>query len=122
MDELDTFLEHYRAQLLGRLEGFDFKTQRTCDDNASSRRFVDQVIDAWSLLPGSARRSPLRAGERAFWYALYTMEDLTELPVGGEVLDPFEGLLLNELAQARCLLEARAELPHGKFASRPNGR
>lgn len=120
MDDLDHFLENYRHELLERSTGFDFSTHRKSSDNAKSRQFVQHVIDAWSKLPPTARRSPIRRGERAFWYALYTMEDLTELSVDGNLLDPFESLLIEELARARQLLETRADLPEGKFAARPN--
>jgi len=122
MNDLDEFLQHYREELLGRLQGFEARTARLPGDNMDSRQFVDHVIETWSKLPKKARSAPLRPGERTFWYALYTMEDLTDFPAAANTLDPFEGILLRELGQARRLLEARAELPQGKFASRPDGR
>ena len=73
MDDLNRFLEHYREQLLGRLTCMELLTQRAADDNVDPRRFIDTVIDAWSRLPRRVRRSPVRPGERTFWYALYTM-------------------------------------------------
>jgi hypothetical protein len=56
--------------------------------------------------------------ERTFWFALYQFEDLVEYPAQGE-LDPYEGILLQNLAQVRELLRDWCELPDGFYATRP---
>jgi hypothetical protein len=121
MDELDRFLDCYREPLLDYLGGMSSLAKLRSGSRPDPRCFIDTVLDAWERLPRRVRLSPVRPGERTFWYALYTMEDLLEIP-RTERLDPFEGMLLKNLAQARQLLESRDELPHGQFASRPNGR
>ncbi|HEY8540105.1 MAG TPA: hypothetical protein VIL28_14645 [Steroidobacteraceae bacterium] len=122
MDSLDSFLAHYRDELLERLNGVE-SGKRPASTFSDALQFVEEVIDAWERLPRKERRSRVRPWERTFWYALYQMEELSEFPrTSDEKLHPFEGMLLKELALARQLLEARADLPRGKFASRPDGR
>jgi hypothetical protein len=121
MDELDNFLRRYRDELLGRLNGVESGKLRT-SGAPDSLQFVDEVIEAWEQLPVKARRSRVRPGERTFWYTLYKMEELAEFPSASEQLHPFEAMLLKELLLARQWLEARAELPQGRYASRPDGR
>jgi len=121
MDELDMFFDCYREPLLEHLAGTVCGAKAPSASHADPRFFIETVLDAWERLPRKVRLSRVRRGERTFWYALYTMEDLLEIP-SSERLDPYEGILLKNLAKARELLELRAELPDGQFASRPNGR
>jgi hypothetical protein len=121
MDELDKLLECYREPLLERLNAIELRSHDAGNSGVDPRRFIATLLEEWERLPRNVRRSPIRPGESAFWNALYTMENLLEI-TASEKLGPFEDMLLENLAQARQWLESRAELPHGRFASRPDGR
>ncbi len=70
-------------------------------------------------MPSDAKRMPADNVERTFWYALYTLEELVENPVS-EKLNPYEAILLENLATARELLRQGNELPAGHYATRPD--
>ena len=116
MDDIDQFLQLHRAKLLTYLDGIAPKSPT----DQGPLEYVEQVLDEWSRFSvGRELRAP-RRGERTFWFALYQLEELVEYPVRGE-LDPYEGLLLKNLAHVTELLKGWRELPDGFYATRPGG-
>ena len=114
MDDIDKFLEHYQPKLLSYLDS------KTIDysEEPGPIEFVEKVLDDWNRhFSGQVLRKP-NSRERTFWFALYQLEDLVEYPVSRE-LDPYEGVLLENLAQVRELLREWCELPEGLNATRP---
>lgn len=114
MDDLNNFLEFHRSRLLAYLDG---KAPISSAD-PGPLEYIDQVLEEWSRsFSCRALRAPCRR-ERAFWFALYQLEDLVENPVKGN-LDPYEGILLQNLATVRELLRGWRELPDRFYATRP---
>lgn len=114
MDDLDAFFDRHRKRLLHYLDGEAPKNQ----GEPGPLQYVAEVLDEWQLLfRGCSLPSP-SSEERTFWFALYQLEDLVEYP-GQEVLDPYEGILMQQLVTARELLRGGSELPHGFHATRP---
>ena len=87
-------------------------------DQSGPLEFIDEVLSSWSkFTDGRILREP-NLQERTFWFALYQLEELVENPVT-EQLDPYEGILMQQLAQVREILRAGGILPDRFFASRP---
>ena len=80
--------------------------------------YVDRVLDEWSnFAVGRKLRHPDRK-ERTFWYALYQLEEIAEFPTPGQ-FDPFQEMLMKNLACVTQALRERGELPMQFFATRP---
>ncbi len=109
--EVDQFLREFRTPLV-KLSRMVQKGEQTED----LETFVDSVLTAWSdrfPMPPQQAVSDL---ERTFWYVLYTLEDLPEVPQK----DPFRALLLRNLSLATTSLSRGGRLPRGFFATRPD--
>ena len=114
MEDINEFIEHYRPKLLLYL---DAKTTKS-PEQPGPLEFVEEVLDSWSkIAEGRVLREP-SPQERTFWFALYQLEDLVEFPAT-ERLDPYEGILMQNLAEVRELLRNGGRLPDELYASRP---
>jgi hypothetical protein len=114
MDDINDFFEHHQPNLLYYL---DAKPGRSPNE-PGPLEFVEKVLDDWSdFAEGRQLREP-SSRERTFWFALYQLEELVETPVTGK-LDPYEGILMQNLAKVRELLREWHELPEGFHATRP---
>ena len=114
MDDLDAFFYRHRKRLLRYLDGEAPKNQ----SEPGPLQYVAEVLNEWHVLfSGCSLPSP-SPEERTFWFALYQLEELVEYP-GQEALDPYEGILMQQLATVRELLREGSELPHGFHATRP---
>jgi len=114
MDDANDFLKLYRQRLLRYLEA----NEKMPPDEPGPLQFVDEVLDAWSNFSGNRQLPEPSAKERTFWFALYQLEDLVENPVRGQI-DPYEGILMQNLAMAREALKQWKKLPEGLYATRP---
>jgi hypothetical protein len=114
MDAVGEFLQHHRPKLLRYLDG---QTSKLLDD-PGPMEYVQQVLDEWSRTFAGRKLSKPCLKERTFWFALYELEELGECPVRGQV-DPYERVLLENLAQIRELLREWRELPEIFYATRP---
>lgn len=114
MDGVDEFLRHYRLKLLAYLDG----TEPSSPKELGPLDFVEHVLDEWSQIPPACKLGAPCPQERTFWFALYQLEELAENPVRGGV-DPYEGVLMRNLAQVRELLRDWRGLPDGFHATRP---
>ena len=114
MDDINDFLDHYQQRLLRYL---DAKENRSFDE-PGPLEFIDEVLNAWSKFTEEHELVNPSLHERTFWFSLYQLEELVENPVTGQ-LDPYEGILLQNLAMARELLRAWKKLPEGFYATRP---
>ena len=114
MEETQDFFNHYRPLLLAWLDA----DNRLNEARSGPLDFVDEVLDGWSkFAQGRVLEAP-SPRERAFWFALYQFEELVENPVTAR-LDPYEAILMQNLAEAREALRAGRGLPDGLFATRP---
>jgi len=114
MDDVEEFLQEHRLKLLRFLDGN--APVSTGDPGPMDCR--KQVLDEWSrLCSGQVLDGPCLR-ERTFWFALYQLEELVENPVKGQ-LDPYEAVLLENLADVRELLRDWKELPEKYYATRP---
>jgi len=114
MEDVNEFIEQYRPKLLLHL---DAKTKRS-REQSGPLEFVEEVLNSWSkFAEGRSLREP-SLQERTFWFALYQLEGLVEYPAT-EQLDPYEGILMQNLAEVRELLRDGGILPDGFYASRP---
>ncbi len=114
MDDVKKFLSYHRNRLLRYLDGIAPEGS----EEADALKYIEEVLVEWSRLTDDAKRVPPDRVERTFWYALYSLEELVENPPSGG-LDPFEAVLLKDLATARELLRQGNELPAGHYATRP---
>jgi hypothetical protein len=114
MGGIDEFLQLRQPKLLEYLDGIAPKSP----GEPGSLEFVEQVLDEWSRFSTGRTLEAPRPKERTFWFALYQLEELVENPAHGE-LDPYEGVLMRNLAQVRELLRDWCELPEGFHATRP---
>jgi hypothetical protein len=114
MEDINEFIEHYRPKLLLYLDAKASKSP----EQPGPLEFVEEVLDSWSkFTEGRVLKEPSQQ-ERAFWFALYQFEDLVESPAA-EQLDPYEGILMQNLSEVRELLRNGGRLPDGFYASRP---
>lgn len=114
MKDIEDFLRVHRSKLLRYLDG----EAPSSSAEPGPLQYVDQVLEQWSLLVGDRALDTPRFTERTFWFALYQLEELVENPVQGEI-DPYEGILLENLAEARELLRDWRALPDKYYATRP---
>jgi hypothetical protein len=114
MDGIEGFLQDHRPKLLRYLDG---KAPQLLGD-PGPMEYVEQVLNEWSqkFSDRMLRRPCLK--ERTFWIALYQLECLVEHPVRGQ-LDPYERVLLEDLAHVREVLRGWRELPERFYATRP---
>ncbi|MGH8223758.1 MAG: hypothetical protein ACREQZ_12375 [Woeseiaceae bacterium] len=116
-DRHQQFLDRHRPLLLRYLDG----TAPASAEEPDALDYVDRVLTEWHELFGKAELADPSARERTFWYALFQLEELVELQ--GPDIDPFEKVLLQNLAEVRELLRHRRPLPEHRFmATRPDGR
>lgn len=114
MEDASEFLEHYRPILLSYLDAENNRSS----EQPGALEFIDEVLISWSkFVERRVLREP-SLQERTFWFALYQLEELVENPVLDQ-LDPYEGILMQNLAEVRELLRDGGILPDGFFASRP---
>jgi hypothetical protein len=114
MEDLEDFFEHYLARLLLHLDGKADKSSA----EPGSLEFVDEVLDRWEKFAQERSLEMPAPPERVFWYALYQFENLVEFPVTGQP-DPYEAILIQNLAEVREILRNGGDLPDEFFATRP---
>lgn len=113
MEDASEFFAQYRPRLLTHL---DATLERS--DRSGPLDFVDEVLDNWAFFTTGRQLAEPSPQERTFWFALYQLETLAEVPPSRHPA-PYEGFLLGSLAEARDRLREGAALPDGFFASRP---
>jgi len=114
MDDINDFLKRYRQRLIRHLDA----NEKLPTDEPGPLQFVDEVLDTWSKFSQERQLAKPSAKERTFWFSLYQLEELVENPVRGKI-DPYEGILLQNLAMAREALRQWKKLPEGLYATRP---
>lgn len=114
MNVVETFLEDHRPKLLKYLDG----KAPVSPDDPGPLDYVTQVLDDWSGLSAGRELDVPCLRERAFWFALYLLEELVENPVQG-TLDPYEAVLLQNLAEVTEVLRGWQKLPEKYYATRP---
>jgi len=114
MDDVESFLMEQRQKLLRYLDG----EAPASTDDPGPLDYVEQVLAAWSRQFAGRRLDAPTSRERSFWFALYLLEELTENRAQ-DPPDPYEAILLQNLAEVRELLRNGQELPERYFASRP---
>jgi hypothetical protein len=114
MDDINDFLKVFQPKLLRYLDG----KMPSSPDESGPLEFVEEVLDAWSNFAKGRKLANPNPLERTFWFSLYQLEELVENPVTDRV-DPYEALLMQNLAVARELLREWGELPDGLYATRP---
>jgi hypothetical protein len=114
MDDINRFLKQYRQRLLRYLE----PSKKLPPEELEPLQFVDEVLDAWSEFSRNRQLSEPSDKERTFWFSLYQLEELVENPVKGQ-MDPYEGILMQNLAMAWEALKQWKKLPDGLYATRP---
>jgi hypothetical protein len=114
MDGIEQFLQLHRQKLLAYLDGIAPESP----GEPGPLEFVEKVLDDWSRFSTGRTLAAPHPRERTFWFALYQLEELVEYPVRGAI-DPYEGILMQNLAQVRELLRSGSELPDGFHATRP---
>ena len=114
MEDANEFIEHYRPILLSYLDAEKNKSA----GQPGPIEFIYEVLNSWSKFTESRVLREPSLQERTFWFALYQLEELVEYPAM-EQLDPYEGILMQNLAEIRELLRDGGVLPYGFFASRP---
>jgi hypothetical protein len=80
--------------------------------------YVEEVLDDWAEIGLPSRRQDYLPGERVFWYTLYLMEELAELPRAAD-RDPYVAIMRENLAEMGEHLAARADLPPRFDVCRP---
>ncbi len=113
MEDTDTFLAHYRSELLTLLD-----TGSTTNQSGDLLEFVDRVLDDWTRMAARNILKPPQPSERTFWFALYQLEEIAEQPATLNP-DPYLGMVMENLVMARELLREGRGLPDGYFATRP---
>jgi hypothetical protein len=114
MDELTEFLERHIPCLQQHIDRVAPRYRVPSD-------FLDHVglvLDEWAGVGLEARRCEYLPGERVFWYTLYLMEELAELPRAADS-DPYVALMRENLAEMRHLIAGRGELPSRFDVCRP---
>ena len=114
MEGTTQFIRRYRPMLLAYLDGVAPEST----EEPGPLEFVEQVLEEWSRVSSGRNLEEPSPQERTFWFALYQLEELVENP-RRDGLDPYEGVLMQNLAEIRELLRNRSGLPKGFFATRP---
>ena len=114
MDDIDNFLDRHRIRLLEYLDGVAPKST----DQPGPLEYVHEVLDEWRMLFSGRKIRKPNSRERTFWFALYQMEELVEFPAH-DPLDPYEAVMMKDLATVRELLRERSALPERFYATRP---
>jgi len=112
----EQFIDRHRPVLLRYLDG----TAPASAEEADALCYVESVLTAWHELFENSELADPDPKERTFWYALYQLEELAELP--SPHVDPYEQLLMENLVEVRELLRHQQPLPDHRFmATRPDG-
>jgi hypothetical protein len=112
----ERFIEHQRLVLLRYLDG----TAPGSAEELDALGYVESVLTAWQEVFGRSELTDPSPEERTFWFALYQLEELVEMP--DPYIDPYEKLLMENLVEVRELLRHRQSLPEHRFiATRPDG-
>ena len=114
MDDIEKFMRAHHSSLLARLDCVI--AQNTAD--SSDVDYVQEVLDDWSTYRAGKELGEPNGKERTFWFALYELEEIGEIPAGFK-RDPYVDLLFRNLACITQVLRNWGELPRGFFASRP---
>jgi len=113
----ERFIDRQRRLLLRYLDG----TAPGSAQEPDARSYIESVLTTWQEIFDKSVLTDPSPEERTFWFALYQLEELVELP--GPHIDPFEKFLMENLAEVRELLRHRRALPEHRFmATRPDGR
>ena len=111
-----SFVDRHRPVLLRYLDG----TAPASAEEPDALGYVESVLTEWCELFDESKMGNPTPEERTFWYALYQLEELAELPIPHS--DPYEKLLMENLVEVRELLRNRQPLPEHRFmATRPDG-
>jgi len=112
----ERFIARHRLALLRYLDG----TAPASAGEPDALGYVDAVLTEWhELFYGSELADP-SPEESTFWFTLYQLEELVELP--GPHIEPYEQFLMENLVDARELLRHGKPLPEHRFmATRPDG-
>jgi hypothetical protein len=114
MEDANEFVDQYRPLLLSYLDARNGEYP----EQSGALEFVEEVLNCWfKFARGRVLEEP-SPQERTFWFALYQFEELVEYPAMDR-LDPYEGILMQNLAEVRELLRVGGMLPEGLFATRP---
>jgi hypothetical protein len=115
--DYERFIDWHRSVLLRYLDG----TAPASAEDADALGYVESVLAEWHGLFDETELPSPGPEERTFWFALYQLEELAELPAPH--VEPYERLLRDELVEARELLRQRRPPPseHGFMATRPDG-
>ncbi len=112
----DRFVECHRLMLLRYLDG---KAGRS-DKELDALGYIDSVLAEWQEAFSNSELTGPSPEERTFWFALYLLEDLLEIP--GSNIDPYEKVMMENLIEVRELLRQRQSIEErGYMATRPNG-
>lgn len=112
--QLNGFINHHRNQLIRFLAyGKDIPAV-----GAQALKFVDQVLDDWNQKLQHRDIPPQDRYEMTFWFSLYKLESLAELPAN-QPLMPFEHMMFETAEQCLSLLSHRQPLPTTYYATRP---
>jgi hypothetical protein len=114
MEELTAFLHRHMPRLQQQIDGL-VPHFRVPPDFIG---YVEEVLEDWADVGLEARRSDYRPGERVFWYSLYLMEELAELPRSADH-DPYVASMRETLKEMRTCLARRADLPPRFDVCRP---
>jgi hypothetical protein len=116
MEDVRKYLEHHRFRLLRYLDG----EAPASSDEPDAQAYIEIALEEWHKRFSEAELPEAEAEERTFWFALYQLEELTELPSASNP-DPYEATLMKNLARVRELLRKRRPLPREFIATRPDG-
>ena len=112
----ERFVDRHRPVLLRYLDG----TAPASAEEPDALGYVESVLTEWRELFDESKIGNPTPEERTFWYALYQLEELAELPTPHS--DPYEKLLMENLVEVRELLRDQQPLPEHRFmATRPDG-
>jgi len=112
----ERFINRHRLVLLRYLDG----TAPGSAEEPDTLGYVESVLTAWQEVFGKSELTDPSPDERTFWFALYQLEELGENSCPH--IDPYEKLLMENLAEVRELLRHRRALPEHRFmATRPDG-
>jgi hypothetical protein len=112
----ERFIDRHRPVLLRYLDG----TVPASAKQPDALGYVESVLTEWHELFDESELPDPDPVERTFWYALYQLEELAEMPAPH--IDPYEKLMMEYLVEVRELLRNRQPLPEHRFiATRPDG-